>query len=240
MNSKRRPMTQVGTGLGGIAVGAALSYLFDPQRGARRRAGMKQGAVHALRQASGAVELTARDLAHRTRGIAAEVSHRIADTRAQARGEGVDDAVLIDRVRSKLGRVCSHPSAIRVSSQNGRVELEGPILQDEAASVVRAIGRVRGVRALDDDLRRFQSAEGVPALQGGGTSPRGRPGRPRHERCVGLRASGCWAGAFRRRVFCDPCSVWACCCGAPRTCPPAGCWASERGGGRSISRRISR
>ncbi len=159
-------MTPVGTGLGGIAVGAALSYLFDPHRGARRRADVKQGVVHAVRQASGAFEMSARDLAHRTRGMAAEVSHRIADTRAQARGETADDVVLIDRVRSKLGRVCSHASAIQVSALNGRVELKGPILQDEARSVVRAIARVRGVREIDDDLHRFQSGEHVPALQG--------------------------------------------------------------------------
>ena len=199
MNSKRRSMTPVGTGLGGIAVGAALSYLFDPQRGARRRADMKQGAVHAVRQASGAVEMSARDLAHRTRGIAAEVSHRIADTRAQARGEVVDDAVLTDRVRSKLGRVCSHPSAIQVSSQNGRVELEGPILQDEAASVLRAIGRVRGVREIDDDLRRFQSGEHVPALQGKGHLATRQAWAPSSRTLFGLAGFGLLGWGISRK-----------------------------------------
>lgn len=199
MNSKRRSATPVGTGLGGLAVGAALSYLFDPQRGARRRADLKQGAVHAVRQASGAVEMGARDLAHRTRGIAAEVSHRVADARAQARGETVDDAVLADRVRSKLGRVCSHASAIRVSSLNGRVELVGPVLQGEAPSMLRAIKRVRGVREIDDDLHRFQSGEHVPALQGEGRLATGQAWAPSSRTLVGLAGFGLLGWGISRK-----------------------------------------
>lgn len=199
MNSKRRTLTPVGIGFGGIAVGAALAYLFDPRQGTRRRSDLKQGALHAVRQAFGSAEMSARNLAHRTRGIAAEVSHRIAETRAQAKGEGVDDAVLTDRVRSKLGRVCSHPSSIQVSSLNGRVELEGQILQDEAAAVLRAIARVRGVREIDDELHRYEWGEHVPALQGESRLTTRQAWKPSSRTLFGLAGLGLLGWGIARR-----------------------------------------
>lgn len=168
LNFRRgRPQSSIGTGLGGLAVGAALAWALDPQRGPRRRSLLKDKAVHAAREATEAVEASARDFAHRGRGLAAEVSHRVSDYRERQRGQQTADEVIGSRVRAKLGHVCSHPGAIEVSCQEGRVEVHGPILSAEAARVLRALWSVRGVREIVDYLTRFDSPEHVPALQGG-------------------------------------------------------------------------
>jgi osmotically-inducible protein OsmY len=72
------------------------------------------------------------------------------------------------RVRAELARVVSHPRAIEVTIiHEGCVSLGGPILSSEADAALAAVARVRGVATVEDNLERHESAEGVPALQGG-------------------------------------------------------------------------
>jgi hypothetical protein len=158
---------QMGLGLGGAAVGAALVYWLDPQRGARRRAEARQRAVHAAKAASDAVEVSSRDLANRSRGLVARLRGRLADIGARIRGEVEDDSILAARVRAKLGHFSSHPGAIDVQCRDGRVELRGPILKSEMDWVVRGISSVRGVHGVDNHLTPHESADSIPELQGG-------------------------------------------------------------------------
>ncbi len=58
--------------LGGMGLGAALMYYFDPTRGARRRGMLRDRLTHAANAAGDAVGTTSRDLANRARGFAAE------------------------------------------------------------------------------------------------------------------------------------------------------------------------
>ena len=58
--------------LGGIAVGAAFMYVFDPDRGRRRRALARDKAIHAARVASETLGSTSRDLSNRAKGVVAE------------------------------------------------------------------------------------------------------------------------------------------------------------------------
>ncbi len=154
-------------GLGGLAAGAALAYLGDPERGARRRAGVKQKAVHAVKELSCAAGVTARDLAHRSRGVWAEARGKLQAMEAELHGEREDDAVVEERVRARLGRLCSHPGAIEVKCQDGRVELKGPILAAEVDQVRKGIVKVRGVCELDDHLQPHERADHISMLQGG-------------------------------------------------------------------------
>jgi hypothetical protein len=83
----------------------------------------------------------------------------------------VDDETLVERVRARLGRACSHPHAIDVYARDGEVTLRGPILAEEVDQVIAAARRVRGVRAVINELTPHRSADGVPSLQGRGRVP---------------------------------------------------------------------
>jgi hypothetical protein len=158
----------------GLAVGARLMYLLDPDRGQRRRALLRDKLRHGAHQAGDALETAALDLAHRATGLAAE-------TRARFRKEDVSDVVLVERVRAKLGRVVSHPRAITVTADQGRVTLSGQMLAGELAELLAAAAAVRGVRDVENRLEVHERADGVPALQGEG----------RH------RGEGAWTPAAR-------------------------------------------
>ncbi|HWQ00232.1 MAG TPA: SRPBCC family protein [Vicinamibacterales bacterium] len=147
-------------GATGVAAGVGLMYLLDPQQGRRRRAAVRDKLVHSIHVATDALDTTRRDLAHRVQGMAASA-------RARFRHEQVPDDVLVARVRSRLGRVVSHPHAVHVRVMEGRVILEGPILEHEVARLLRAVRRVRGVKEVDNRLTVHRDADSVPGLQGG-------------------------------------------------------------------------
>ena len=149
-----------GSLLAGAGVGVGLAYFLDPARGARRRARVRDTLVHSATLTRRAIGTASRDMAHRTYGTAASL-------RSRFRHEPVDDPVLVDRVRAKLGRLVSHSHAIAVSADQGRVTLRGPILAGEADRLVRAIERMDGACGVVDQLERHDEAGNIPALQGG-------------------------------------------------------------------------
>lgn len=157
----------VGLGLGGAAAGAALVYWLDPAQGARRRAEARQKALHAAKEAAGAASVTGRDLEYRTRGLWAEARSGLWEAVERLRGETPSDRVLAERVRARLGRLCSHPSAIRVESHGGQVRLAGPVFRAERDQVLRGIAGVRGVQGVESQLESHETADDVPGLQGG-------------------------------------------------------------------------
>jgi uncharacterized membrane protein len=147
-----------------LAIGAALMYGLDPNQGRRRRARFRDEADHlahaAVRSANKAVD----DASHRLHGVGARL-------RSRSESGRIEDEVLAERVRSSLGRCCSHPHAIRASVANGVVELRGPILAAEASSVLSNVRRVAGVLEARDALERHAGAD-VPSLQGSRPLPR--------------------------------------------------------------------
>lgn len=153
-----------GAMLVGMGIGASLMYFLDPTGGGRRRALMRDQFVHASHRVTDAADATRRDLANRATGAVARIR--------RARRDGpVDDSVLVERVRSHLGRSVSHPRAIDVDARDGVVTLRGPILQSEVASLCNAVARVKGVREVVDELQAYESSDNVPALQGGAELP---------------------------------------------------------------------
>jgi len=79
----------------------------------------------------------------------------------------VEDDVLAERVRSRLGVYVSHPHAIQVQASGGAVTLSGPILRREAQALIRHLRHVPGVHDVIDRLERHASTNRTPALQGG-------------------------------------------------------------------------
>jgi hypothetical protein len=147
--------------LAGLGIGAGLMYLLDPTGGRRRRALVRDRLTHAARLGSDAMGATRRDVAHRASGVAARV-------RGALRREAVDDQVLVERVRARLGRFVSHPHAIEVAADHGVVTVRGPILRAEAQQLLNAVGEVRGVQDVVSALTVHDDGA-VPALQGGRT-----------------------------------------------------------------------
>ncbi len=131
--------------VGGLLAGAGLMYLFDPDRGARRRALVQDQATSARRRAARTLQRTLEDARNRATGTLAEAQQRW-------RGEDVPDAVLAERVRSRLGLVSSDPSVIEVTAREGCVTLRGVAERAELAAIVRAAKWTRGVRLVDDQL----------------------------------------------------------------------------------------
>ena len=156
----------VGSAGVGAGLGAGLMYLFDPQGGGRRRAVARDKTVSALHKGGDALRKTSRDLGNRSKGLVAEASSRL-----RRNGE-VDDQVLRDRVRSKLGHVLAHASALDVTVENGRVSLAGPVLAHEADRLLDAVRSVKGVKDLECRFDLHEQEEDQPAFQGNGQSSR--------------------------------------------------------------------
>jgi osmotically-inducible protein OsmY len=132
--------------LTGLGIGVGLMYFLDPERGRRRRALVRDKMAHAAHVGADAMGAFGRDLAHRVSGVGARARG------ALQRGP-VDDDVLVERVRSKMGRVVSHPHAIVVDAADGCVRLRGSILQSELPRLMQTVASVRGVRSIDNNLQ---------------------------------------------------------------------------------------
>ena len=145
--------------VGAVGLGAALMYFFDPDRGRRRRALVRDKVEAAGNKVEIYAEQMGRDIRNRAYGV-------VAETKAILRNEQVTDDVLVQRVRTKLGRYQVHFGAIDVQANNGTVTLTGPILADELPTVLRATKFVRGVKAIDNQLSVQAEAGGEPSLQG--------------------------------------------------------------------------
>jgi uncharacterized membrane protein len=146
-------------GIGGIGIGAALMYFLDPDRGTRRRHFARDRVVHAGRTAGKELGARAGDAGKRAKGLAASARSRL-------RADEADDQVIEARVRAELGRFVSHPGAITVEVDGGRVTLSGPVLAHEAEVLLAHARRVRGVTGVENLLEVHETGAAVPALQG--------------------------------------------------------------------------
>ena len=145
---------------GGAGLGAGLLYILDRQSGGRRRALLRGKALHAFKEATDLLGMVASDVAGRSHGIRPRIRHAL-------KRERVDDRVLAERVRAKLGRYVSHPRSIGVDARDGKVTLTGPIIAKEVFGLVAHLRRVPGVQELENSLTLYEKAAGVPGLQGG-------------------------------------------------------------------------
>jgi uncharacterized membrane protein len=142
------------------ALGAAAMYFYDPQRGKRRRALLRDKLTHLAKQSGTAYDAFAQDAANRVQGMLAELQSLTTPGDAP-------EAVIVARARSGLGRVNSHPGAISITAQDGTITLSGDILASEHDLTVARLASVRGVKHIVDHLKVYQHEGDIPALQGG-------------------------------------------------------------------------
>jgi hypothetical protein len=153
--------------LGSLLLGASAMYLLDPDRGARRRALARDKGARISRKFGDGLATTARDLANRSAGAAAELKARFQPDLA-------GDEVIEERVRAELGRVARHPGSISVTVLDGRVILSGPVPSDEAIGLLATVEKVRGVREIENQLDVRDGPDRAPG-------PAGRLRERRHE-----------------------------------------------------------
>ena len=150
--------------LTGLLLGAGAMYLLDPQQGRRRRKLFNDQLNRMGHEVPQALDAAWRDLSNRAQGTVAELRHLV-------ESDDVTDDVLAQRVRSRIGRVLSHPAAVEVDVADGCVNLRGPVLADEVQPLLGAVRRVRGVCGLTQELDVHDSAGTYSALQGAGKQP---------------------------------------------------------------------
>lgn len=154
-------------GVGTLSAG--LMYYFDPERGRRRRSLLSDKAVHTGHELQSQAGKTGRDLRNRTKGAAAGL-------RSFFRFRKTEDDVLIERVRSNIGRAVSHPRSVEVTAQQGRITLSGPVLAQEVEQLIRHVHSVHGVREVENRLDVYDEPGKIPGLQGPGTPRPGEQG----------------------------------------------------------------
>jgi hypothetical protein len=134
------------TVLAAAGLGAALTYILDPNSGRRRRARVRDRIARATRVAREGMDTTT-------------ARRRLSD-------QEMGDARLEDRVRSRLGRAASHPRAIEVAAFEGDVTLRGPILSAEVQDVIALVRGIPGVQRVINGLEPHETPDNVPSLQG--------------------------------------------------------------------------
>ena len=143
--------------------GAAVMYFLDPDRGNRRRAFIRDKTVRIAKKSGSLFSKASRDLGNRTAGAFAE-------TKSRWGTDTTDDDVLAERIRSKMGRVISHPSSVDISVRGGRVTASGDVLQSEFGDLMSCLYSVRGVRDVENKVKTHSSASEFTSEQERGTS----------------------------------------------------------------------
>jgi uncharacterized membrane protein len=161
-----------------------MMYFLDPDRGRRRRVIARDRIMSVRNRLGHAIEKGLRDAGNRTKGLAAGI-------RAGVRGATpAVDKTLIARVRSRIGRAVSHPRAIQISVEKGRVILRGHVLRQEMNNLINTVEETQGVRHVVNQVEAHDLGENFPALQGGREMTGETPWPPALRLIVGATGGG--------------------------------------------------
>ena len=130
------------------AAGAALAYLFDPDRGRSRRTQLSQQAKAQMRDAAE----TVRSQAEYQAGVAKGAFHEAAATMTPERH--FDDETLLQKVKSEALGQLPFQESVDVEVSNGTVAVSGSVPDDEQKQqLMQMIREVEGVEAIEDRLQ---------------------------------------------------------------------------------------
>lgn len=141
----------------GLGAGAATAYFVHPEHGRKRRAALADGTKKLLDKAAREGKKSLYDSQHHLAGIAAKL-------RTSFTHDSPSDRVLEARIRSRLGRLVSHPRAIHVVCEGGAAILWGLVWEKERAPLIEAMGKLPGVREITDHLE-IVTPDELPALK---------------------------------------------------------------------------
>ncbi|MFB3813316.1 MAG: hypothetical protein ACE14L_04320 [Terriglobales bacterium] len=145
--------------LTGIAYGAGMMYLVDPDMGRHRRALIRDKMVRAVHDARWWANKQVRNALFNLRGEVSELRANITEGR-------IEDRRLEERVRAQIGHVVSHPGPLEVAARDGHVTIRGPVLVGERKHIEDHLSQTRGVRDWTLDIREEREAGSTPGLQG--------------------------------------------------------------------------
>lgn len=146
-------MNKASAFLTGAGLGAGLVYFLDPEM-ENRRAMLRNQAIRTLNQIGAAVESSAFDLQRRAIDLTAELKARLLPPMSP-------DETLAARLRSELRFLVSQPTAVEISTQNGRVTLKGTVFGEEMDRLLSAISSMRGVGEVENQLQARRPEERV-------------------------------------------------------------------------------
>ncbi|HEX6301827.1 MAG TPA: BON domain-containing protein [Acidimicrobiia bacterium] len=130
------------------AAGAAIAYLFDPDRGRSRRARLADQAAARARDTAGAVKAKA----EYQKGVAKGIIH---DVTEPLRGEEkFDDDTLLQKVKSEALGYWPDSHDIEVDITNGLVRVSGTVgNESDRKKLIKLIRDVEGVGLIDDRIK---------------------------------------------------------------------------------------
>ena len=129
------------------AIGAAVAYMFDPDRGRSRRAKLTDQASARARDAAGTVKAKA----EYQKGVAKGFVHEAKEAfRAE---EAFDDNTLLQKVKSEALGYWSDPNQIEIDITDGMVRVSGKVDNEpDRDKLIGMIRDVEGVGLIDDRL----------------------------------------------------------------------------------------
>ncbi len=149
--------------MGGLAAGAGLMYMLDPERGHTRRALLRDKAGSMVLHTSTDVGKQARNVRNHAKGLAHEVTSRL-------HHNTVADIDLENKIRAEVANVIPHPEMIHVRVQHGRVTLSGPVLADNVKKLVEQCAMIPGVMGVENRMAVYQSQDQMPLHAGQATA----------------------------------------------------------------------
>jgi osmotically-inducible protein OsmY len=138
------------TKLGSLAaVGAGLTYFFDPDRGRARRAQLRDRTLGLFRRAGRKVEQRGRYVGAQAYGLKKKVENIGREERMPE-----SDRVLVDKVESEVLRRANYPKgAITVEACDGIITLRGQAeTADQITRIEKEVTAVTGVAGVENFL----------------------------------------------------------------------------------------
>ena len=122
----------------GVAYGAGMMYLLDPDLGRDRRRLIRSRLLLSRNRVQ-------RWVLGRLRHAAGELRGSIVQMRSKMREGPVPDRTLERRVRAQLTHVVAHPRSLAVSVQNGHVTIRGLVETGERERILDRLSAIRGI-----------------------------------------------------------------------------------------------
>src|SRR5918998_1344940 len=130
--------------LGLVALGAGLTYFFDPQQGRRRRAMARDRIAGFFRRRVRAGERLGRSATAQAEGLVQKAKHLQEEPKPQP-----DDVTLTRKVETEIFRDAEVPKGqININAENGKIVLRGEVGQPEMIRDLEE--RARSVQGVSD------------------------------------------------------------------------------------------